>query len=63
MYSPKINKEYIPLLYKLSKEAGLPMTIYVNQIIGQALMKEGSDDKDGTDPLGAEALSSQKNRR
>lgn len=58
MYSPKIKKEYIPVLYKLSKRAGLPMTRYVNRIIGQALTKEDSDDKDGTDPPGAETLSS-----
>lgn len=28
MYSPKIKEEFIPIRYRLSKKAGLPMTTY-----------------------------------
>jgi len=33
MYSPKINEELIPILYKEAKENKLPMTKYVSMII------------------------------
>lgn len=33
MYSPKINEEFIPKLYKLAKAEGKPMTKLVNEII------------------------------
>ena len=33
MYSPKIKKEYIPTLYRLSKSKGKPMTVVVNEVI------------------------------
>ena len=33
MYSPKINKEVIPTLYRLAKHRRIPMTSLVNEII------------------------------
>lgn len=33
MYSPKINEEFIPKLYKLARAEGRPMTKLVNEII------------------------------
>lgn len=33
MYSPKINEELIPILYKLASSRRIPMTKLVNQII------------------------------
>ena len=63
MYSPKIKEEFIPILYQLSKKAGLPMTRYVNQIIGKSLAKEVGDDSHGIMPTGEEALPSQKTLR
>ena len=33
MYSPKINEEFIPVLFKLSASKKMPMTKLVNQII------------------------------
>jgi hypothetical protein len=37
MYSPKIREAFIPVLYRLSKECGKPMTVVVNEIIADAL--------------------------
>lgn len=37
MYSPKINDEYIPLLYRLAKSRDIRMTHLVNEIISEAL--------------------------
>ena len=39
MYSPKIRERYIPLLYRISKAKGMPMTKVVNQIIHDFLTK------------------------
>lgn len=33
MYSPKINEEFIPILFKISTFKKIPMTKLVNQII------------------------------
>jgi len=33
MYSPKIREDYVPILYRLSKLKGVPMTRLVNGII------------------------------
>jgi hypothetical protein len=63
MYSPKIKDEFIPALYRLSKKAGLPMTTYVNQIIGAVLAKEVDDDANGIMPTRQEALPPQKTLR
>lgn len=38
MYSPKIDDEVIPVLYRLSKALGKPMTKVVNGIIKKALL-------------------------
>jgi hypothetical protein len=49
MYSPKINEEFIPALYRLAKERKQPMTELVNGIISQYLAdqeKEESHDSD-----------------
>jgi hypothetical protein len=63
MYSPKIKEEFIPVLYQLSRRAGLPMTAYVNRIIGEALMREAGDDQDRTLPPGAKTFSPPARRR
>lgn len=41
MYSPKINEEHIPVLYKLAKQQRVPMTKLVNEIINNALTQSG----------------------
>jgi hypothetical protein len=56
MYSPKIKEEFIPVLYQLSRRAGLPMTAYVNRIIGEALAGEAGEDEDRTLPGGGKTL-------
>jgi hypothetical protein len=33
LYSPKINDEYIPALYRIAKNQGRPMTKIVNEVI------------------------------
>ncbi len=40
MYSPKIREELIPRIYHAAKEAGIPMTRWVNQAIEEALPAE-----------------------
>jgi hypothetical protein len=53
MYSPKINEEFIPALYRLAKERKQPMTQLVNEIIGNYLAdqrKEESHDSDHRHP-------------
>ena len=37
MYSPKVDEELVPVLYRLAKERKMPMTKLVNGIISQAL--------------------------
>jgi hypothetical protein len=39
MYSPKIKEEYIPVLYKLAKTRGIPMTHLVKEAIDEFLSK------------------------
>ena len=37
MYSPKVDEELVPVLYRLAKERKMPMTRLVDGIIRQAL--------------------------
>ena len=37
MYSPRIRDDLIPDIYRAAKASGIPMTIWVNQAIGEAL--------------------------
>ena len=53
MYSPKIEEDYIPILYHLAKAKGIRMTHLVNQIICEAL-KEVNLDQNGTLTIGEE---------
>ena len=39
MYSPKINEDYIPFLYRKAKSQQIPMTRLVNQIIADFFMQ------------------------
>ena len=40
MYSPKIKEELIPILYRIAKKKGIPMTNLVEQILNKALETE-----------------------
>ncbi len=40
MYSPRIREDLIPLVYQTAKQAGVPMTTWVNRLIENALAKE-----------------------
>lgn len=53
MYSPKISEQYIPVLYRKSKELKIPMTKLVNQIIHKAL-EDAGDDTNRAVPVGAQ---------
>ena len=37
MYSPRIRDELIPGIYRAAKASGVPMTVWVCQVIEQAL--------------------------
>ena len=39
MYSPKINEDYIPFLYRKAKSQKIPMTRLVNQIIAEYFLQ------------------------
>ncbi len=39
MYSPKIRKEFIPVLYRMAKNRKKPMMAIVNDMIAEALKK------------------------
>jgi hypothetical protein len=48
MYSPKIDEELIPRLYRLRKLKKIPMTRLVNGILGKALSEmEKEESKNG----------------
>ena len=37
MYSPKIDEELIPRLYRIARARGVPMTVLVNRILRRSL--------------------------
>ena len=39
MYSPKIREEYIPILYQIAKQKGIPMTHLVKEALDEYLNK------------------------
>ncbi len=39
MYSPKIKENYIPILYKIARARGLPMTHIVREALDEYLSK------------------------
>ncbi len=39
MYSPKIKENYIPVLYKIAKARGMPMTHIVREALDEYLKK------------------------
>jgi hypothetical protein len=47
MYSPKIDADLIPDLYKLARSRKIPMTQIVNRIIVEYLQKNGIMDMEG----------------
>jgi hypothetical protein len=47
MYSPKINEELIPRLYRLRKLKKIPMTRLVNGILENALLELEKEEPDG----------------
>ena len=49
MYSPKINEEFIPALYRLAKERKKPMTQLVNEIIGNYLADQRKEESHASD--------------
>jgi len=49
MYSPKINEEFIPALYRLAKERKQPMTQLVNGIIGNYLADQRKEESHASD--------------
>jgi hypothetical protein len=49
MYSPKINEDFIPALYRLAKERKQPMTQLVNDIIGNYLADQRKEERNVSD--------------
>ena len=50
MYSPKIREDLIPKIYQVAKKADVPMTVWVNEAIEEALSNlkenEGQETKE-----------------
>ncbi len=44
MYSPKIREDLIPEIYRAAKQAGIAMTVWVNQAIEKALRENGKNE-------------------
>ncbi len=42
MYSPKIDEDLVPVLYKIAKVKGEPMTRVLNEMIRKAVAKNTS---------------------
>jgi hypothetical protein len=49
MYSPKIKEALIPLIYRVAKREGVPMTHWVNRVLKQALSTCGTDARENTE--------------
>ena len=49
MYSPKINEDFIPALYRLAKERKKPMTHLVNDILGKYLADQRKEETNVSD--------------
>ncbi len=41
MYSPKVKEDLIPVLYRLAKQQGRPMTKIIDEILREHLKREG----------------------
>jgi hypothetical protein len=52
MYSPKVKEDLIPVLYKLAKQQGKPMTELVDEMIRVEITKRNGQ----VDPLKDEAV-------
>jgi hypothetical protein len=48
MYSPKIREDLIPKIYQAAKKAEVPMTVWVNEAIEEALSNRQEDEGQGT---------------
>ena len=48
MYSPKIREDLIPKIYQAAKKAEVPMTVWVNEAIEEALSNRQEDVDQGT---------------
>ena len=51
MYSPKIDEELIPRLYRLRKPVRIPMTRLVNGILENALLELEKEEGEKGNPL------------
>jgi len=47
MYSPKIREDLIPKIYQAAKKAEVPMTVWVNEAIEEALSNYEEDESQG----------------
>lgn len=48
MYSPKIREDLIPKIYQAAKKAEVPMTVWVNEAIEEALSNWEENEDQGT---------------
>ena len=53
MYSPKIKEDLIPILYKLAKQEGKPMTALIDQMLRAEIAKRNGQ----VDSINDEAVS------
>jgi hypothetical protein len=58
MYSPKIRENLIPKIYQAAKKADVPMTVWVNEAIEEALSNRKEDE--GQETKGNESKKEEK---
>jgi len=51
MYSPKINEDLIPRIYRLGKLKKVPMTRLVNEILQRELLEMEEEERGNGNPL------------
>jgi hypothetical protein len=49
MYSPKIREDLIPRIYRAAKEAKLPMTAWVSQVVEKSLPHPAAKQQEQTE--------------
>ena len=52
MYSPKIRSDLVPRIYHVAKDADVPMTVWVNEVVERALSdsaRPGDERRAGVD--------------
>ena len=56
MYSPKIKEDLIPILYKLAKQEGKPMTVLIDEMLRAEIAKRNGQVNQPESEAGSERV-------